>query len=70
MTTERPLIGWKAIAEHLGVSDECARRWFVEMFGGDGVPRTPTGKPMVYPHEIKEKRFLSRGGAKYPPNIH
>ena len=56
MTTERPLIGWKAIAEHLGVTRKSAKRWVQEWYRDKGIPRTPGGKPMIYADEIRQMR--------------
>jgi len=58
--TERPLIGWKAIARHLGgdspVTIKTAKKWIKMWYKkkGEDMPRTPTGKPMLYPSQIKE----------------
>jgi len=56
MTTERPLIGWKAIAEHLGVTRKSAKKYLKVWFEEKGIPRTPTGKVMVFADELRRMR--------------
>jgi len=56
MQEERPLIGWKAPAKHLGVTVKTAKiyikRWHEDI--GTPIPRTPTGKVIIYPSQLKQ----------------